>query len=251
MEKVNINFTLYSIKDEEIRQTIQTIITVIEEDLHYKLDKITYGKHRNAERHHTHIHTSCSISPESKKYKILNEKIKRTETWNKRQSLEKEKSIIKISFKYDTHEEYSEWKSLAYPLKEYESHEQLVQDLCHIEDDLVPSKLDWEQMRDYAHKIYSTQLKLLEREREIKDKRETDKEKLFDYLDTQITKPEEDYIDDVEARSVIHDTLSHMLFWYRKNDKPFNVNSLKNISINYLYKRQILDTRNILNYLKL
>lgn len=251
MEKVNINFTLYSINDETIRQTIKTVKEIIEKDLQYKVDKITYGKHRNAERHHTHIHTSCTIPPKIKTYKILNEKIKRTETWNKRQSLEKEKSIIKISFKYSTDEEYSEWKSLAYPLKEYESHTQMVQDLCNVEDDLVPSKSDWEQMRDYAHKIYSTQLKLLEREREIKDKRETDREKLFEYLDTQITKPEEDYIDEVEARSIIHSTLSSMLFWYRKKDKPFNVNSLKNISINYLYKRQIIDTRNILNYLKL
>lgn len=259
-ENVNINFTIYSIQDDIIAKVINTLDEVIEEELQYNIGNLTYGKHRNAEREHTHVHMSCVRPPGVKVYKVLNEKIKRSKKY---QELNNQYEM-KITFRYQHTDigkiyktQYDEWNSLAYPLKEYEKKDYMAKDLgdidLEIKDKLLIMKqnTNWEAYREYAHQLYKTQLKIREREIEKKDKKETDMEKLYDYLGSNIKQGTGEIIDEIETKVLIHLTIRHMLFWYRKHDKRFNVNSMKNVAINYLYKRQNIDETNIINYLKI
>ena len=221
---------------------------------------------------HTHIHFSLEIPNIYKTYKYLNEKIKRNEIFSLLKSEIKEKLSykiaktnntisknieIKISFKYSDEIDYDEFKSLAYPLKEYDTKDNMVIDLCNIEleikDKLVclQENDDWEVYREYANKIYIVSKKIKRDKKEIKDKKDKELQSLEDYLEKNIKPGDGELLDEIETKLLIHHTVRHSLFWYRQNDKKFNVNSLKNIAINFLYKRQNIDENNILIYLKL
>ena len=104
---------------------------------------------------HTHIHFSLEIPNIYKTYKYLNEKIKRNEIFSLLKSEIKEKLSykiaktnntisknieIKISFKYSDEIDYDEFKSLAYPLKEYDTKDNMVIDLCKSVDVVTSSR---------------------------------------------------------------------------------------------------------------
>lgn len=275
MKKVNINFTIATIEDDIIIMTINRLYELITDSLHYIVLNLVYGKHRDASTMHSHIHFSVEIPNIYKTYKYLNEKIKRNEIFSLLKSEIKEKLSykiaktnnsnntisknieIKISFKYSDEIDYDEFKSLAYPLKEYDTKDNMVIDLCNIEleikDKLVclQENDDWEVYREYANKIYIVSKKIKRDKKEIKDKKDEEERSLQDYLEKNIKQGDGELLDEIETRLLIHHTVRHSLFWYRQHDKKFNVNSLKNIAINFLYKRQNIDENNILIYLKL
>lgn len=252
-ENVLINFTIYNIEDTVIRESILYIIKIIQEDLHYNFRKITYGKHRNAERHHTHIHTFSEFNTEeekTKKFKILNEKIKRTNNFQEWKNGIKEKLSYKIhiSFQYNVGEKDIH-NSLAYPLKEYKADHNIAQDLCHVEDFI--DKSEWPLLRKFANDIYEVKRKIQERELEIKDKKKQENELLFEHLNSHFHNGQGDHLDDSEMNSLVREVAYQIIWFYRKQDKKFNCNMLKSLAINYLYKRQKCHEYNVLEYLKI
>ena len=127
--------------------------------------------------------------------------------------------------------------------------------IATIEDDIIIMTINrlYELITDslHANKIYIVSKKIKRDKKEIKDKKDKELQSLEDYLEKNIKPGDGELLDEIETKLLIHHTVRHSLFWYRQNDKKFNVNSLKNIAINFLYKRQNIDENNILIYLKL
>lgn len=250
MENVIINFTIYTINDDLIRESIEYIMNILKDDLKYQLNEITYGKHRNAERHHTHIHTFSTFGSNAKIYKQLNEKIKRTQYFEEWKTEIKDKLSYKIHITFNYNVTLADrYSAMAYPLKEYKEDANIAQDLCHIEDYISKSK--WSEYRQYANKLYEAKLKIEEREKQLKIKKQQESELLFEYLNGYIENGQGEHLDTEEMKSLVRETVRHMIHHYRKEGKRFNCNMLKNIAVNYLYIRQRIHEYNIVEYLKI
>lgn len=246
--KVIINYTVYlgEILDED--RDIQHYEKYISQrhfelvsELKYQTIKSVYGFHRNAERFHLHYHTVNQIPEGEKQYKILNDKIKRLKSYKSHTLPYKDFVIpeVKISFNYETADDYNEEKSLSYPLKEYGDEAEMIKEVSHENCMSIGSK-QLEQHRAFANKIYKQSLK----EYEKKEKKKTQKEDLYGHLDRVIhIQNIPDYYGEIQI--IVKYTVKQMLMYYKMEQKPFSVHQLKNGAINYLYFREIITEEQI------
>lgn len=246
---VLINYHITTIEDIALSNAVASIYK-IHEELGYQITELVYGKHRNANQPHSHIHTISTIPVGTKIYKILNEKIKRTKNFSEWRSDKKDKMSyrIGISFNY-TNNKQEHYHSLAYPLKEYKNPENIGQDLCHVEDYIDKTK--WEEYRVFANTIYEAKLKILKREKEKEAKQLSETEYLYEFLNSQFKQGTGEIMDSVEMRGTISNCIILCLGYYRKKGKKFNCNTLRNVVVNYLYQRQIIHEYNVIEYLKI
>lgn len=250
--EVTINYTIYlgdypKNEMEDYVKYIETRHLEILKELGYTLSLNTYGFHRNAERFHLHYHTINAVPDTAKRYKILNDKIKRLKMYNDYTLPHKEFTIpeVKISFNYSDSSDWNVDKILAYPLKEYDTNEAMVKEV----DDgkclgVTPLKL--ENYRKYAHGIYCRFLKEYEKKQEKKSK----KQSLYEHLDNVVvTTNIPNYSGEIDI--IVRYVVKHMLIYYKENQQCFSIHQLKNGAINYLYFKGIIDETNICNYMNI
>lgn len=247
--KVIINYTVYLGEDsidDHLMYIAQRHIDIIKE-LGYELLEATCGVHRQASRCHIHYHTVNDMK-DTKVYKILNDKIKRLKVF-KEYTLVHPKFIIpevKITFKYENQDGYDEVKSLAYPLKEYDTDADMLKDI-DLDDN---HNISYERLRDLrksANDIYRASVNEKAKKDAEKADKENKKKALYSHLDSVvITTNIPHYHGEIET--IVRYTVKHMLIYYKMNNQNFSIHQLKNVAINYLYFSDIIDERDICVY---
>lgn len=247
--KVIINYTVYLGEDsidDHLMYIAQRHIDIIKE-LGYELLEATGGVHRQASRCHIHYHTVNDMK-DTKVYKILNDKIKRLKVY-KEYTLVHPKFVIpevKITFKYENQEGYDEVKSLAYPLKEYDTDADMLKDI-DLDDN---HNISYERLRDLrksANDIYRASVNEKAKKDAEKAEKENKKKALYSHLDSVvITTNIPHYHGEIET--IVRYTVKHMLIYYKMNNQNFSIHQLKNVAINYLYFNDIIDERDICVY---
>lgn len=250
--EVAINYTIYlgDFPKNEMEDYIKYIIVRHKEiikELGYVEKQNTYGFHRNAERFHLHYHTINTVPQGSKKYKILNDKIKRLNTYKVYTLPHKEFIIpeVKISFNYNDSCNWDTDKILAYPLKEYDTNENLFKEV-NPNECLGVTKIQLEIYREQAHKLYCKSIK----EYEKKEAKKSKKEDLYTHLDAVvITTNIPNYSGEIDI--IVRYVVKHMLMYYKENNQNFSIHQLKNGAINYLYFKEIIDETAICDYMNI
>lgn len=249
--KVIINYTVFGFDASDSIFDNISYMTVrhksFMEELGYELLKFTVGVHRNAERMHLHFHTVNEIG-DKKMYKTLPAKIKRLKAYSDHDLPHPKFMIpkIKITVKYEEEDGYDTRKSLAYPLKEYDTNECMFKDIDF--DDVFGITLEeLYDLRAYANSLYKEYvLKYNERQKQQEDKKDK-KMALYDHLDKVIvTTNIPDY--NGEVCTIVRYTVKQMLIYYKMNNQNFSIHQLKNVAINYLYFKEIIDERQICVY---
>lgn len=252
--KVIINYTVYlgecSIDDylSYVRNLHQEIVN----EIGYELNMATCGVHRNASRGHIHYHTVNEFEIDEKKkikkYKILNDKIKRLKCY-KEQTVVHPRFVIpevKITFNYDDDTDYNEMKSLAYPMKEYGTNQDMYKDI-DVDDTTNIGQSKLEELRKYANDIYRQKLNEQAKQQAKDDKKKKCKQDLYTYLDSVIVTTNIPHYHG-EVESIVRFTVKQMLVFYKSNNQNFSIHQLKNVAINYLYFSGIIDERDIIVY---
>jgi len=251
--KVAVMMTLYTTDDETINQYKTMLFSAIL-DIKYRLDRLTIGKHRIANKPHTHIHFICETNfkedGEPKVYKGLASKLKRS----KEMLPQKIQCKYNISINYNDGEkdskghEYDEEKILAYPFKEYDSKEQMVNDLLYIETAYeFNSDIDYENYRKLGNDIWKKSSKFKE-EKFRNDKQEI-AERLYNHLDKIVIKTSPEILGDVNV--VVRYIIKHILMFYKSIGKNFNPNALKAQALNYLYNTDTINEDQIIDYMNI
>lgn len=250
--EVAINYTIYlgdypkNEMADYVKYIEQRHIEIIRE-LGYIPRLNTYGFHRNAERFYLHYHTVNAVPDTAKKYKILNDKIKRLKMYNDYTLPHKEFAIpeIKISFNYSESANWNVEKILSYPLKEYDTNESMFDEVKPCEC-LGVTQPQLEIYRKSAHEIYCKSLK----EYEKKEEKKTKKQNLYEHLDSVvITTNISNYSGEIDI--IVRFVVKHMLKYYKENQQSFSIHQLKNGAINYLYFKEIIDETEICNYMNI
>lgn len=244
--EVAINYTVYIKNIQEIPYDVDYIIerhNQIMKQMEYTVKRSTYGVHRNASRYHIHYHT-INIIPEDKKiYKILNAKIKTLKTKITLSYAEYILPEIKISYHY----EYDENAILGYPLKEYENNKIMKSDI-NIQYLVNVTDIHLEELRSQANKIYVNSQKEHEKKELQKMEKTQQKKDLYKYLDTVVI------VDEIpegygNIEHIMRFTIKQMLKFYKENLKNFSIHQLKNVAINYLYYKNKITEKNIIDYI--
>lgn len=243
---VMINYTVYLGEDEleNYVKYIEKRHCDIAKELGYTIWGATYGVHRNAERIHMHYHTKNTIPAGTKFYKILNDKIKRLKCYAVHEAPHKQFKIPKvhISFKYGNEEGYDWYKSLSYPLKEYSNDKEMEKEVTE-ETCINVAQCQLREMRKKANDIYNESQRQKMEELNKKNKKAC----LYNHLDEVIiTSNIPHYKGEVEL--LVRYTVKHMLMYYKMNKQSFSIHQLKNVAINYLYFREIIDEGDIVIY---
>lgn len=249
--EVLINYTVYlegkHLEEDELEQYVAYIeqrhYHIIDE-LGYSILAATYGVHRNAKRMHMHYHTKNAIPLGSKHYKILNDKIKRLKCFQEHILPHKNFKLpeVKITFKYKYELDYDWWKSLAYPLKEYSSDEEMNKEVTEATCINV-TECQLGEMRYYANDIYNESQK----QRIAEVEKQNKKADLYSHLDEVIiTSNIPHYKGEIEI--LVRYTVKHMLMYYKMKNQNFSIHQLKNVAINYLYFKEIIDEGDIVIY---
>ena len=256
--KVAIMTRLDTIQDKHIEEYFKYFEAMIQEDLKYEIEKFTFGKHRIAQRPHTHIHHILDIS-NGKIYKELGQKIRSSvalTVYRKNTGVSRA-----ISFNYNDGKKdkkghlYDEDLILQYPLKEYATDLSMAQDLGQIVADPYKSMSGdfWKQHRNSAYEVWKNTYK---HKNEIIKKDKTEKrQKLYEYLDSFVAKKihEEDIQnhtkDDTRKHLII--VTKGILKWYKRENLQFNPMSLKSQAINYLYTTDKITEEGIIEYINI
>ena len=124
------------------------------QELDYACLKYTVGVHRNAERMHLHFHTVNEIG-DKKIYKTLAAKIKRLKAYADHDLPHPYYRIpkVKITVKYEGEDGFDIRKSLAYPLKEYDTNDCMFKDIDFDDVFGVPLE-DLYDLREYGNSLY-------------------------------------------------------------------------------------------------
>jgi len=252
--KVAVMMTLYTTDDETINQ-YKTMLLYAIMDIKYEPNKLTIGKHRIANKPHTHIHFICETNVVDGKPKVykkngLASKLKRS----KEMLPQKIESKYNLSINYDDGEKdtkghlYDEEKILAYPLKEYDEYQQMVQDTLYIETAYdFNNEVDNEVYRKIGNDIWKKSNKYKE-EKYRNDKQEIS-ERLYNHLDKIVIKTSPEILSDVNI--VVTYIIKHILMFYKSIGKNFNPNALKAQALNYLFNTDTIDADQIIKYMNL
>lgn len=254
--KCIICVTVFSGVIDKIKSYRDHLFKIIETELKYTVVKHNMGIHRETERTHSHLTFICNTD-KSKVYKILNDKIKRTNTWKSIKGAEefKDKSTIpKLSFRWETDSDYCETKALAYNLKEYTSYEIMMDDYKFYEAINIDVKEELEELRKYGNSKY-----LISKEKHNKHlEKKNLKKNMYDYLSERIKLDNHQfYIPDPNmltsdkqmiASANIRYIAKNILVYCKDNEKTFSVGHLKNQAINYLYNQNYITEEEILSY---
>lgn len=244
--EVSVNYTVY-IKDiqkiEEYVNYVKIYHYEAMEQLDYEIKRVTYGIHRNASRYHIHYHTINIIPENIKIYKILNAKIKSL----KINSLFPYASFEPPEMKLSYHYEFDENAILGYPLKEYENNKVMKLDI-NIQDLVNVTDIHLEELRAQANKIYQTAQKAHEKKELQKMEKTQQKKDLYKYLDTVVI------VDEIpegygNIEHIMRFTIKQMLKYYKENLKNFSIHQLKNVAINYLYYKNKITEKNIIDFI--
>lgn len=247
--KVIINYTVYLGEDsidDHLNYIAQRHLEISNE-LGYELLEATCGVHRNASRCHIHYHTVNEMN-NTKVYKILNDKIKRLKCYKEYTLVHPKFKIpeVKITFKYENQEGYDQEKSLAYPLKEYDTDADMLKDI-DLNDNHNISYERLKELRKNANDIYRESLNEQAKRDDQKAKKENKKTALYSHLDNVvITTNIPHYHGEIET--IVRYTVKQMLIYYKMNNQNFSIHQLKNVAINYLYFKDIIDERDICVY---
>lgn len=251
--KVVINYTIYlgECKIEDYVTYIEQRHKEITKELGYDICCNTYGIHRNAERLHIHYHTinEFIVTEKKKIYKDkgLISKIKRLKTYEIHTLPYKEFVIpeVKLSVNYEDALDYDEKKVLAYPLKEYDTNEDMGKE---VEEErckgIGVKRLD--DLRKYANSLYVKSKKQYEKQ----EKKKTNKDDLYSYLDKVVIKSNL-YELEQDIQSLVRYVVKMMLMYYKENCKNFSIHQLKNQAVNYLYFSDVINENQICNYMNI
>jgi hypothetical protein len=249
--KVAIMTRLDTVEDCKIELYLKNFSQVLE-GLGYVMLEATYGKHRVSARPHTHLHYVCDVSG-GKYYKELSQKINNTIPMKQYRLETKVKKAI--SYNYDDGKkdknghDFDEKKILQYPLKEYPSKQNMVQDLGQIIDEENISKQKWEEYRVEAYKMFCRTRK--KKEKDSVKKRQKQYEFLDSYVKTQKIFEEKNGEEIDTIKDYMKVTIAGILKWHKQEDLNFNPSALKGQALNYLYKSEIITHRGVLSYINI
>jgi hypothetical protein len=255
--KISIMITIFSHEDNLIVDYLGKVDRLCDE-LKYEKLKVVYGKHRQSKRAHTHM--TCILETNgSKTYKGLDSKVRRSAGFNtsKTQDLLElfQSTDYKISVRTALDKGFNEMLGLGYPLKEYDNDGELEKDIRRSRHqsegggmfDLAYGVTDKEvyELRKEANDSYqiAKAYRAKQEEQELKGKNQ--KLSLYAYLDTQINIFECNEHVDYKLRLVIKE----ILLYYKKENKSFRLNGLKDMAINYLYQKDLVESDDIITLL--
>ena len=252
-QHINITYTLLCREDtkieelEKLSKTFRKKILEQYEEKKYKVVKMTIGIHQNASRNHIHIGHVLYIGDK----KLAHwDKHLRTHILLLDNSI-KEKIDIKISYK-DNIEELDVHNVLAYPLKEYKTD----LEIRYIEQFIGLEQKEINHLRDYAHQIYLTKLYDNKTKEDKKIIEEENSDSKYKYLDNELEisdllrkihfreKQPEQKLKQVLGLLLKYEKLQHL----EKNKKVFRTNCLLDITISYLYFRELISEDEIISY---
>lgn len=243
--KLIITFTIFSDNQEFIERFLKTH-KEIASNLKFEIIKYTTGRHVESTREHYHVMVNYDTT-NAKRYKVLNKKIQSQLALY----FGSADPQIKVSPIYEDEVRrfkgkdivYNE-EDMCYPFKEYNDNIQVKQLLdSELIDGYTINELY--AMREYAHKLWKQTKAKREQWLKIETVKEDKKLKLYEYL-------EANQGDLYGIHSSFDQNLVNvvvlMLKYYKENDLEFNVNSLKNKAINFLYFKNIIHETNIASY---
>ncbi|AXQ65640.1 MAG: putative replicase [Cressdnaviricota sp.] len=226
-------------------------------EFNWELTRQSFGIHRQATRAHTHITTVFDCG-DTKVWKILADKIKRSDAWKtycannehsmKLSALEKELKV-KITHKYSDHEDYDEGAALRYNLKEYESDKAMWNDLTKLGDDLHAifrgiNKEEAEGMRQVANDTYTAVKDKRAKDEQDKLNKENKRMRLFEYIKARET---------IQKSSgmpyMVQQVVCAILRFNKEEGTNFRITSLKDIAVNWLYQEGYVTEIDICEYL--
>lgn len=217
--------------------------------INYIIEKLTFGLHQNANRKHTHIGLIFETNND-----------KSIKCWNKKigdmiDKTFREKYDIKISFK-DGIGDSDVRNVLAYPLKEYEKNNQIIdrQRFLNIDEEYL------EELRRFANTEY--QNAKYRREQAAK-KAMIEEESVmhkYQYLDEQLKKYS--YLEgdneyqtfksssiEHKLRTVISQLLKYQMLQHKQTNKlTFKTNCMMDLAISYLYFKHYINENEIMEY---
>jgi hypothetical protein len=254
--KIAVTITVLDKKDDEeaLIETTKKLILALPkyfqtEKINYLIEMLTFGIHKNAKRKHTHI----GFIFETNNDKII-------KCWNKKigdmiDKVFRDKYDIKISFN-DNVEDKDIRNVLAYPLKEYEKNNQILdrQRFMNISEEYL------EELRKFANTEYQN----VKYKREQEAKRAMIEEESvahkYEYLDEQLKKYS--YLEDItqyqtfkassienKLKTIISHLLKYQMLQHKENNKlTFKTNCLMDLAISYLYFRHLISENEIMEY---
>lgn len=243
--KISIMLTIYTHDEDIIYQYINKTgrLFSLMQELQYTPEELVYGKHRQASRLHTHI-VLIADTGTSKTYKHLDAKIRRSEAFRSAKNksiLEKlEETQYKVSVRTDEQKGFDKIIGLSYSLKEYETNKDMMDDLDINNMNISPEQL--EAFRKNANEQYKVALAFRAKQEKDKANEKNSKLTLYAYLDTQIEIAHDDNSIEYKIRLVI----KKILCYYKKEDKTFRINGLKDMACNYLYTKGYIDEDQII-----
>lgn len=243
--KVLITFTLFTEDLDYIQHYVNIIIVDYAKNLNYQIMKFTTGKHLDANRPHYHICVLMDTNG-NKKYKILNEKIKRTNITlykNAPHPLPDEK----ISFMYEGETQTYKGKAkkydetaLQYPFKEYKTYSDIPIVWCY-----GFSGEELEMMRKCANIEWNAK-KRYENQQELKEKeKKTELETMNEFIEKHL---KETTTLGSEIVVLLPETIKAILL-YKKLNKSTSIrlSSLKDTAVSYLYYNNRITEQDIID----
>lgn len=244
--KVLVNFTCFM--DDDVFKNhiyykdylIQEFMFQVFKDINYKVNRAIIGLHEEANRPHYHLFVLAEMNEGAKKYKILNEKLQRVMRLMEYPSKLYSRQEIKISYVYEGESRkykkarivYDE-TSMRYPLKEGNNHYSV-----YNVPDVEFKSLRLEAINQYN--IYKQKKLTEETKSQLK---KTEAVKLEDFIVEKLTEHDET----VDPRTKVKVTAGLIIEYSIHNDINFNINNLKNKSINILRKYNFITTSEVLS----
>lgn len=231
------------IKDT-INQTHSSACDIIHKDLKYQILKYSLGIHRNSPNLHAHITYVCSVN-NAKYYKILNDKIKRSNFNNL-------PNKTNITFCYDNDAKYDEFKALAYNLKEYCTVNLMEEDYSRYHEEISDEvKQELEELRKYGNEQYLLSQKYKEQKHKDKQDKKDLKNNMYSYLELKIDHEQKQFSQLLDIGVITQHVRwisYHILQFYKENNKSFSIAHLKNQALNFLYNKDYITEDQILTY---
>jgi len=252
--KVIVTLTVFDVTETVIK-IFRNRLRAIENEFKWTIIKQTWGIHRQSSRAHTHIATVFDCG-EGKVWKILQDKIKRSSAWRidtqdgQLQLLQKELKV-KISHRYSEDEDYDEDAALRYNFKEYETDDEMWNDVAKMGDD--NNKLfkgvdndEAETMRAVANKQYKAVKAKRAKDERDKLNKENKKMRLWDYI-----KSTEQFDPGNGIHCMIQQVICAILRFNKEEKTNFRINGLKDLAVNYLYHENLINELDICEYIKI
>lgn len=247
-ERVAITFTLFSDSEFQLHSFVEDYLPQIAEQLSYKILSYTSGMHVQSPRAHFHVCSIFSMEKNSKKYKVLNEKIRRICKSIFAASGD-ESALgydIQISYLYEHETKIKHGKKIRfdenfvqYAFKEYEKDEQinLAFQYGYTEEQLYAFRLA-------ANQIWKNIMRQRQQEEDKKELEQKQEANLEVFLDENLEK-----YDSMEFRDLVRVTILHIVRFKKQEHQKIRHAALKDIAFNYLLFNNRIDEQDIVDYI--